>query len=172
MTPSLVSREWLQQHLSDPNIRILDARVSDPRLPMGYRTGHIPRAVPFDLNSDVYEMTNTGPAIKPFEAIGKTLGDRGVSNDSTIVIYDEDTGQLAATIFWLLKYLGHRDVRVLHGGWYDWQQAKCPSTRDVPSIQPVAYSVQVDNEQNGTARMDSTEWHKSRCPSTRRTFGY
>src|SRR5260221_13777172 len=96
--PVVVSVPWLEEHLNDANVRVLDARVSDPRLPMGYRAAHIPGAVPFDLNRDMYEMAQGGPRIKPFEAIAQTLGERGIANDATLVLYDEGTGPLTGTV--------------------------------------------------------------------------
>src|SRR5689334_13615486 len=111
-TPQLVSVEWLQEHLNDPKVKLLDARVADPRLPMGYRMSHLPGAVPFDLNRDMYEHTPAGPQMKSLDAIAKTLGERGIANDSIVVLYDEGTSPLSGTVYWLLKYLGHQDVRV------------------------------------------------------------
>lgn len=147
----IVEVEWLTQHLGDPSIRVLDARVSDPRLPMGYRSGHIPNALPFDLNRDVYEMGFGMPKMKTPEAIGQILGARGISNAMTIVLYDESTGPLAAFVYWLLKYLGHSDVRVLNGGWHAWQKAGAPITRELPQVAPCPYSVQIDSQQRSDA---------------------
>lgn len=147
----IVDVEWLKQRLGDPTVRILDARVSDPRLPMGYRSGHIPNSLPFDLNRDVYEMGLGMPRMKAPEAIGQTLGARGISNDTTLVVYDESTGPLAGFVYWLLKYLGHSDVRVLNGGWHAWQKSGCPTTREMPQIQPCPYVVQVDPNQRSSA---------------------
>ncbi len=147
----VVSVAWLQEHLNDAKVRVIDARVSDPRLPMGYKASHIPGAVPFDLNRDMYEMAMGGPRVKPFDAIAKTLGERGIANASTIVLYDEGTGPLAGTVYWLLKYLGHDDVRVLNGGWHAWQQAHAPTSKDVPQVQPVSYTANVDETQHSTA---------------------
>lgn len=149
--PVLVSTAWLQEHLNDPQVRILDARVSDPRLPMGYRSSHLPGAVPFDLNRDMYEMGPGGPRIKSFESIAQILGERGIANDSTLVLYDEGTGPLTGTVYWLLKYMGHDDVRVLNGGWQAWQHASAPTTKDVPHVQPVTYTARVDENQHSTA---------------------
>src|SRR5438034_2832634 len=98
----VVSVAWLTEHLNDANVRVLDARVSDPRLPMGYRASHIPGAVPFDLNRDMYEMVPGGPRIKSLETIAQTLGERGIANDSIVVLYDEGTGPLTGTVYWLL----------------------------------------------------------------------
>lgn len=147
----MVLVEWLQAHLDDANLRVLDARVSDPRLPMGYRMSHIPGAVPFDLNRDMYEMVPGGPRMKSADAIAKMLGERGIATESTIVLYDENTGPLAGTVYWLLKYLGHADVRVLNGGWHAWTRANAPTTKDVPQHTPVPYSARVDESQHSTA---------------------
>ena len=150
--PVLVPAPWLQDHLNDPNLRLLDARVSDPRLPMGYRMGHIPNAVPFDLNRDVYDLAGYGiPRLKSPEAIAQVLGSRGISNDATIVLYDEETGPLAGFVYWLLKYLGHGDVRVLNGGWHAWQRANAPVTREAPPVQPANYTAHVDPNQRTNA---------------------
>lgn len=147
----IVSVDWVQENLTTPNVRLVDARVSDPRLPMGYKASHIPGAVPFDLNRDMYEMAQGDPRIKPMEAIAQTLGERGIANDSTIVLYDEGTGPLTGTVYWLLKYLGHDDVRVLNGGWQAWEQAQAPTTKDVPQVQPVPYVAHTDESHFSTA---------------------
>lgn len=149
--PVLVTPAWLTENLNDPQVRLIDARVSDPRLPMGYRAAHIPGAVPFDLNRDMYEMGPGGPRIKSFDSIAQILGERGIANDSIIVLYDEGTGPLSGTVFWLLKYLGHGDLRVLNGGWHAWQRAQGAMTQDVPPRQPVTYTSHVDENQNSTA---------------------
>ncbi len=149
--PVVVSVGWLQENLNTRNVRVIDVRVSDPRLPMGYRAAHIPNAVPFDLNRDMYEMAQGGPRIKPFETLAQILGERGIGNDSIIVLYDEGTGPLAGTVFWLLKYMGHDDLRVLNGGWHAWQQAHASTTADVPQVQPVNYAARVDENQHSTA---------------------
>lgn len=149
--PIIVTTEWLQEHLRDPNVRVIDARVADPRLPMGYRAGHIPHAVPFDLNLDMYELRMSSHRLKAPEAIAETLGARGISNDATIVIYDEDLNPLAGTTYWLLKYLGHNDVRVLDGGWNAWRQAKGEITNETPTPEAVKYTPHVDESQHSTA---------------------
>lgn len=149
--PVLVTVEWLTKHSNDPGLRILDARVSDPRLPMGYRASHIPGAVPFDLNRDVYEMGPGGPRMRAPDAIAATLGSRGIAVDSPVVLYDESTGPLAGSVYWLLKYLGHADVKVLEGGWHAWSQAHAPTTKDVPQWPRAMYVPNPDESQLSTA---------------------
>lgn len=147
----LVTVEWLQAHLNDAQVRVLDARVSDPRLPIGYRVSHIPNALPFDLNRDMYEMTPHGLRLQTADAIAASLGERGIANDSIIVVYDENTGPLAGSVYWLLKYLGHADVRVLNGGWHAWRNANAPTTQDTPQYAPAVHAARVDEEQRCTA---------------------
>lgn len=149
--PIIVSVAWLQANLQAPHVKPVDARVSDPRLPMGYRSSHIPGAVPFDLNRDMYQPGPAGPQMQSPEAIAKTLGERGIANDSTIVLYDEGTGPLAASAYWLLKYLGHADVRVLNGGWHAWSGANAPTTTEVPTVTRTAYTARVDDSQFSSA---------------------
>jgi thiosulfate/3-mercaptopyruvate sulfurtransferase len=148
---AIVGVEWLAKRLNDPGIRILDVRVSDPRLPIGYRMGHVPNALSFDLHEDVYEMGYGLPKMKSVEAIAQALGSRGVSSGSKLIVYDENIGPLAAFVYWLLKYLGHSDVYVLNGGWHAWQKAKAPITGDVPQFQPCPYVAHVDGNQRSTA---------------------
>jgi thiosulfate/3-mercaptopyruvate sulfurtransferase len=148
---NLIDVEWLKEHYSDPGVRILDVRVSDPRLPIGYRMGHVPNSLPFDLHGDVYEMGYGLPKMKPADAIAQALGARGISNASTLVVYDESTGPLAAFVYWLLKYLGHSDVRVLNGGWHAWQRANAPVTRELSQVQTCPYAAHVDQSQRSTA---------------------
>ncbi len=149
--PVMVSVAWLIEHLTDPNVRAIDARVSDPRLPIGYRMSHLLGAVPFDLNRDMYEMVPGGPHMKSPDAIANILSERGIANASTIVLYDEATGPLAGTVYWLLKYLGHGDVRVLSGGWHAWVQAQAPTTQEVPAIISATYLARVDENQHSTS---------------------
>jgi thiosulfate/3-mercaptopyruvate sulfurtransferase len=92
-----------------------------------------------------------GPRVKSFQDIARVLGERGVANDSTIVLYDEGTGPLTGMSYWLLKYMGHRDLRVLNGGWHAWQWAKGAVTKDVPQVQPTTYVPHVDENQHSTA---------------------
>jgi len=155
---TLVSVEWLQAHLDDAAVRVLDVRVADPRLPMGYRAAHIPGALPFDLNRDMYEMTPGGPRLQTPDAIAAFLSACGIANASTIALYDENIGPLVGSAYWLLKYLGHADVRVLNGGWHAWTRAQAPTTQAIPQRAPTAYRVELDETQHSVAA-----WIQEHC---------
>lgn len=147
----LVEVDWLKQHLNEPNLRVLDVRTSDPRLPMGYRMGHVPGAIALDPTREFYARMPHGRDVAPTETIAQALGSRGISSDSTIVIYDEWTGQLAAMTFWILKMMGHRDLAILHGGWAMWQKSGGAVTNDVPQFAATTYRAEPNENLRATA---------------------
>lgn len=149
----LVDVDWLKGHLADPNLRIVDTRASDPRLPVGYRLGHIPGAVALDVGRELFVFGGRAPQLAPVEKIGQVLARLGVSNDTRIVVHDEWTGELAAFTYWALRYAGHRDLRILHGGWAAWQKGNGPVSREAPAVAPAEFRV----EPNDAARA-SAEW--------------
>ncbi|MBI3742384.1 MAG: sulfurtransferase, partial [Chloroflexi bacterium] len=133
-----------------------DARVTDPRLPVGYRVGHIPGAQPFDISRDFFTMVNRRREIAPPEQIAHALSARGITNDSVVIIYDEWTGTLATFTYWALKYLGHRDARILHGGWAAWKKSGGAVTADAAQVTATEYKLQLNLAVRATA-----EWIQS-----------
>ena len=147
----LVSVDWLKQHLDDPQVRILDVRANDPRLPIGYRMGHIPGAVALDPTREFFVFANGAPDLAPVEKIAQALAQRGIANDTSVVIYDEWTGQLAALTYWALRYAGHQNAKILHGGWAMWRNNGNPITRDVPQLSPADFRAQRNDQARATA---------------------
>jgi thiosulfate/3-mercaptopyruvate sulfurtransferase len=147
----LTDVEWLKQNLNDPHLRILDVRASDPRLPVGYRMGHISGALALDPTRAFFIFENGAFELASPEQLAQALGQRGISDDSPIVIYDEWTGQLAALTFWVLRYVGHTNVRILHGGWALWRASGGAITRDVPQVAPVEYRPHTNQGARATA---------------------
>lgn len=147
----LTDAEWLKLNLNDPHLRILDVRASDARLPVGYRMGHVPGAFALDPTRAFFIFGNGAPDLASPAQIAQALGQCGISEDSPIVIYDEWTGQLATMTFWVMRYVGHKNVRILHGGWAMWRASGGPITRDVPSVAPVEYRPRTDQDARATA---------------------
>lgn len=157
----LVDTDWMNHHLNDhPNVRILDVRVTDPRLQVGYRMGHIPGAIAFDPSRELFIRTQHGRDVAAVEKIAESLGQRGISAESLIVIYDEWTGQLATMTFWVLRLLGHVNLRILHGGWALWQKSGGATSLDVPEFAPTSYHAQPN--QNYRADADWIQANVSR----------
>ena len=86
-----------------------------------FAAGHLPGAVHLDLFG--LSLIDTDPA--PLDAflwmIAHLLTSRGVSADTTVVVYDEKSGMRAARAFWFLEFFDHPDTRVLDGGFGAWQ---------------------------------------------------
>jgi thiosulfate/3-mercaptopyruvate sulfurtransferase len=136
---ALVDVEWLQGHLADPTVRVIEVDVDTT----AYEQGHIPGAVDFNWQKDLQDQVIRAPISKvQLEAL---LSRVGVSNDTTVVFYGDHHNWFAAWTFWLLKYYGHRDVRLLDGGRTKWLADKCGITTQVPSYPPSSYTAQVSH---------------------------
>ena len=100
----------------------LDGLIIDARSPEAYAAGHIPGAV--SVSTYDYFVPNTTPqGMNAFAAdIANLYGAAGISLDTPLVVYDDDTSMRVARECWLLEYLGHRNVRLLHGGFTAWQR--------------------------------------------------
>ncbi|MFB2770817.1 sulfurtransferase [Pelatocladus sp. BLCC-F211] len=152
MTKIIVSREWLLEHLGDPEVVIVDCRFSlaDPQLgKQQYQTSHIQRAYYLDLNSDlsspVEEHGGRHPLPNPDQLADK-LSTIGVNFQKTLVVaYDDSHLAFASRLWWLLRYLGHEQVVVLDGGFSEWQKANYPVTDIIPQSEEksnFAYALQ------------------------------
>ncbi len=133
MSSPLVSVEWLHEHLSQPQLRIVDCRFSlqDPLAGRrAYQAGHIPGAIFLDLEQDLCAPVRPDrkggrhPLPAP-EALAETLSRAGIGNEHFVVAYDEPPagGMYAPHLWWLLRWLGHDQVAVLDGGITAWKEA-------------------------------------------------
>ena len=118
--PLLVETDWLVEKRNYSMLRIIDygRKLQD------YHTEHIPGAVFIDRKA-VWDKVNGIPGMLPsVETMVAELEKAGISNDSTVVIYDSNTGLWASRLFWALEYLGHQDIHILNGGWNKWGSGK------------------------------------------------
>jgi len=120
-----------------PGPVLLDARwrLGGPPGIDGYRAGHLPGAVFVDLDRDL--SGPPGPAGRhplPDPAVFQAaMRAAGVSRDRPVVVYDDGDGLPAARGWWMLRYHGHGDVRVLDGGYRAWLAAGLPVTAAAPA---------------------------------------
>jgi thiosulfate/3-mercaptopyruvate sulfurtransferase len=132
----LVDTEWLEEHLHDDGIRIVEVDEN----PALYAEGHVPGAIGFDWRTDLQDQVRRdflGP-----EAFGALFGARGVSDDHLIVLYGDRNNWFAAYTYWYLKYYGHENVRLLNGPREKWIAEGRPTTAEVPSYPPLQFSAQ------------------------------
>jgi thiosulfate/3-mercaptopyruvate sulfurtransferase len=129
----LVNAEWLEQHIHDPKLVLLEVRYHPHRY---YTVGHIPGAVQVQRFRDL--GNNFGHPIMRFpsrDAFQVTLRTWGVNNDSLIVIYDDSMTALASRLYYLLELYGFdmRRVKILNGGTIGWtafnELSKAPAKR-------------------------------------------
>jgi thiosulfate/3-mercaptopyruvate sulfurtransferase len=129
----LVSTEWVAEHHRDPNVRLVEVDVDTS----AYDQGHIAGAVGWNWQSQLQDNIRRDLISKA--ELDRLLGQSGISNDTTLILYGDNNNWFAAYAFWQLKYYGHKDVRLMNGGRKKWIEEKRPLTTDVPSFTPKAY---------------------------------
>jgi len=130
---ALVDADWVQAHLNDPNVRLIEVDVDTN----AYDQGHIAGAVGFNWKKELQDQVVRAPLSK--EHLEELLGQAGVSNDTTIVLYGDNNNWFAAWALWILKYYGHEDARLLDGGRVKWLADKREITTEVPSYEQATY---------------------------------
>lgn len=118
----LIDAQTLRSEL--PDVVVLDVRwrLGGPPARADYRAGHIPGAVFVDLDAGLADPPGAGgrhPLPDP-AGLQESLRRWGVRNDSAVVVYDDRDATAAARAWWVLRWAGHCDVRVLDGGWAGW----------------------------------------------------
>lgn len=132
----LVDADWVQAQLQDPNVRLIEVDVDTS----AYNQGHIPGAIGFNWQKELQDQVIRAPLSK--EQLEDLLGRAGVNNDTTIVLYGDNNNWFAAWAFWILKYYGHQDVRLLNGGRAKWVADQRPLATEVPSYPRTTYHAQ------------------------------
>jgi thiosulfate/3-mercaptopyruvate sulfurtransferase len=130
----LVSTAWLEQHLGDPDLRILE--VCNIRDDKAYREGHIPGALWFYWKTACWHETDRN-FVTP-AAMAKLFGSIGIGANTTVVLYG-DPVQFGSYAYWAFTMAGHARLKLLDGGRRKWLMEKRPLTRDVPRFSAVDY---------------------------------
>jgi len=140
----LVSTDWVAEHLGDPNIRIVDTRLS------GYEEDHIPGAVHLGIGTS-RDKDNPPTFLPDLDKFVATLEALGISSDTHIVFYD-DRGGIYGTRPWvLLRMLGHENASIVNGGWPQWLAEERPVSTEVPELARGSLNVQRDDQWIATA---------------------
>jgi thiosulfate/3-mercaptopyruvate sulfurtransferase len=142
----LVSTDWVEQHLNDPNVRIVE---SDEDVLL-YDMHHIPGAVKIDWQGDLQDQV-----VRDYidaEKFAAICSKAGIRPDTTVVFYGDKSNWWACYAFWAFKLFGHEDCRIMNGGRKLWDEQKRPVTREVPSYPPTRYPVPVDRGQEASIR--------------------
>jgi len=147
----LATTAWLTEHLNAPNLRILDVGVLLSGLPVGYPYGHIPGAVYLDVRKLFTAVRGVPGSLRSVSELADVMGQLGISQETTVVIYDEGLGPIATQTFWALEYLGHTDVHILDGGLAAWKEEGRPLETTVNAPEPVTFVPKIRSDRGTTA---------------------
>lgn len=131
----LVSCEWVAEHLDDPGVRLLE---SDEDVLL-HRTGHIPGALKLDWVDDLNDAVERDYVDNV--RLQQVLRERGVDDDTTVVLYGDRDNWWACYAFWVLRLFGVRNLRLLDGGRARWIQEGRSLATDTPPVPPGTITV-------------------------------
>lgn len=127
---ALISADQLHQNINQPDWVIVDCRFSLKDLRAGrhaFLASHIPGAVYADLEEDLCGPIFPGKTGRhPLPEVSffiQRLQAMGINQTSQVIVYDDKSGSFAARLWWMLRWIGHKDVAVLDGGWQAWLEA-------------------------------------------------
>ncbi|HAA56207.1 MAG TPA: sulfurtransferase [Myxococcales bacterium] len=152
----LVDTGWLFERLGDSDIRIVDIRgeiksASEPppwyvAHEDAYKEAHIPGAVFVDWVEDIVDPeADIKVSLPRPHMFASLMSQLGIDNLHHVVIYDDCGGKLAARLWWLFKYFGHREVSLLNGGWSKWISEHKRSSTTPPNHSPTTYNLNVSS---------------------------
>jgi len=154
----LVSTEWLEQHLGEPGLVVVE---SDEDVLL-YETGHIPGAVKVDWHTELND-----PVVRDYldgEGFAQLLSRKGIARDDTVVIYGDKSNWWAAYALWVFSLFGHEDVRLLDGGRDKWIAEGRPLTTEAVARPATEYPVVERDDSVLRAYKDDVLAHIGRGP--------
>ncbi len=129
----LVSTDWVAQHLTDASIRIVEVDVDTK----AYAEGHVPNALGWAWDTQLCDTVRRD--IIPKAKFEQLMGQSGISNTTTVILYGDNNNWFAAWALWQLKVYGHKDVRLMNGGRKKWIAEGRELTTDAPKVSPTSY---------------------------------
>jgi thiosulfate/3-mercaptopyruvate sulfurtransferase len=126
---TLVDTRWVEEHLKDTEkVRLAEVDY-DPKA--NYELGHIPNAVLFDWKKDINDPLYRNILNK--KDCENLLQKAGINGDTTLVLYGDFNNWFAAFAFWVFKYYGYQDIRLMNGGRKKWLEEDRPISKEIPT---------------------------------------
>jgi thiosulfate/3-mercaptopyruvate sulfurtransferase len=158
---NLVSTDWLEAHLGEPGLQVVDIRgyVKSKDLGGGvqhadytgardeYDAGHIPGSTYVDWTVDIVDLMNPVKAqIASPEEFAEAMASRGIGDQTDVVIVDHTGGHFATRLWWALRYYGHDRAAVLDGGFNKWMAESRPLSTEEPAPERADFTPNVRPE--------------------------
>jgi len=135
----LVSTQWVADHGTDQGIKLVEVDVDTS----AYGEGHPAAAIGWNWTSQLQDQTRRDIITKA--DLEKLLGESGISNSDTIVLYGDNNNWFAAYAFWVLELYGHQNLRLMDGGRKKWLEESRPTTKDAPTPARSSYQAKEPN---------------------------
>src|ERR1051325_2446519 len=133
---ALVTTGWVAEHLNDPKVKLVEVDVDTT----SYEKGHIKNAIGWNWQTQLQDRVQRN-VIDP-RAFAELCRRSGISNNDTVILYGDNNNWFAAWAFWILKYYGHKDVRLMNGGRVKWlNESHLPLTTEKTAIKPATYKI-------------------------------
>ena len=135
----LVSADWVEEHVEefqddDPAYRLIEVDVDTE----AYEEAHAPGAIGLNWETQLQDQTRRDILSK--EDFAEVMGEHGLTENSTVVLYGDNSNWFAAYTYWQFNYYGHEDVKLMNGGRDYWLANDYPTTTDVPEFSSQAYT--------------------------------
>ena len=132
---ALVETDWLEEHVNDPDIRVIEVDEDTE----AYEKGHIQGAVGWNWTTDLH--TEVGRDYVDQAELSELLSAAGVSSDTTVILYGGNNNWFAAYAYWVLNLRGFDDVKLLNGGRKKWELESRELTQDPPTVSGTGFSI-------------------------------
>ena len=129
----LVATDWVAAHAGDANVRVVEVDVDTEE----YCKGHIAGAVCWSWQTQLCDTVQRDIISKA--DLEKLMGESGISNDTTVILYGDNNNWFAAWALWQLKVYGHGDAQLMNGGRKKWLEEKRELATDTPSHSTTSY---------------------------------
>ena len=131
---ALVSTGWVAKHANDDGVRIVESN-EDPLL---YPSGHIPGAVEIDWAADLNDPLRRDYLDR--DGFASLMLSKGISNDTTVVLYGDRSNWWACYALWIFQLFGHTNAKIMDGGRMKWEAEGRELTREAPDVSAADYS--------------------------------
>jgi len=144
----LVDADWVEAHLDDPNVVLVEVDEDTS----AYEKGHIRGAVRLDWKTDLQDPVKRDFVDRPtFEAL---LSERGIGNDHTVILYGGNNNWFASYAYWYFTLYGHDSVKLLDGGRKKWELESRELTQEVPDRAKTSYQAKEQDTSIRAFRQD------------------